>query len=49
MSDTDILIGAGTVLNKEQAEKCIEAGAKFIVGPDFNLETVKFCRKKKLP
>ena len=48
LNDTDILIGAGTVLNKEQAEKCIEAGAKFIVSPAFNLETVEFCREKEV-
>lgn len=46
--DTDILIGAGTVLNKEQTGKCIEAGAKFIVSPAFNLETVEFCREKEV-
>lgn len=48
LNDTDILIGAGTVLSCEQAEKCIEAGAKFIVGPAFNLETVEFCREKEV-
>lgn len=46
--DTDILIGAGTVLSREQAGKCIEAGAKFIVSPAFNLETVEFCREKEV-
>ena len=40
----DVLIGAGTVLDAKQAEKCVEAGAKFIVSPAFNLETVEFCR-----
>ena len=48
LNDTDILIGAGTVLNREQAEKCIEAGAKFIVSPAFNLETIEFCRAKEV-
>ena len=47
-NDTDLLIGAGTVLNPEQAEKCIESGAKFIVSPAFNLETVEFCRAKEV-
>ena len=47
-NDTDLLIGAGTVLNPEQAEKCIEAGAKFIVSPAFNLETVRFCREQEV-
>ena len=47
-SNTDILIGAGTVLDKQTAEKCIEAGAKFIVSPAFDAETVKFCREKNV-
>ena len=48
LNDTDVLIGAGTVLSRAQAEKCIEAGAKFIVSPAFNLETVEFCRAKEV-
>jgi 2-dehydro-3-deoxyphosphogluconate aldolase/(4S)-4-hydroxy-2-oxoglutarate aldolase len=48
LNDTDILIGAGTVLDKEQAKDCIEAGAKFIVSPAFNLATVEFCRAKEI-
>ncbi|MDQ6786200.1 MAG: bifunctional 4-hydroxy-2-oxoglutarate aldolase/2-dehydro-3-deoxy-phosphogluconate aldolase [Acidobacteriota bacterium] len=47
-SNTEILLGAGTVLDKNQAEKCIEAGAKFVVSPVFDTETVKFCREKKV-
>nr|MDQ3323882.1 bifunctional 2-keto-4-hydroxyglutarate aldolase/2-keto-3-deoxy-6-phosphogluconate aldolase [Acidobacteriota bacterium] len=30
------IIGAGTVLDKETAQKCIEAGAEFIVSPILN-------------
>jgi len=48
LNDTDVLIGAGTVLSRAQAEKCIEAGAKFVVSPAFNLETVEFCRAKEV-
>ncbi|MDQ2747339.1 MAG: bifunctional 4-hydroxy-2-oxoglutarate aldolase/2-dehydro-3-deoxy-phosphogluconate aldolase [Acidobacteriota bacterium] len=39
-----VLLGAGTVLNVEQAEQCFKAGAKFIVSPILNLDVVKFCR-----
>ena len=39
----DALIGAGTVLTAEQAENCIAAGAKFIISPALNLETIKIC------
>ncbi len=42
------LIGAGTVLTTEQARACIEAGAKFIISPALNLETVEFCRQNEV-
>lgn len=41
----DILIGAGTVLNREQAIAAKEAGATFIVSPGFNPNTVKACQE----
>lgn len=47
-TDSGVLVGAGTVLDKNQAEKCVEAGAKFIVSPAFDAETVKFCRDKEI-
>ena len=47
-SNTDVLIGAGTVLDKQTAQKCIEASAKFIVSPAYDAETVKFCRDKNV-
>ena len=40
----EALIGAGTVLDPETAQKCIEAGAQFIVSPALNEETIAFCR-----
>ena len=42
------VIGAGTVLDKQTAEKCIEAGAKFIVSPILDLETVSFCNRSEI-
>ncbi len=42
------IIGAGTVLDKETARKCIEAGAKFIVSPAFNAEIVAFCNQNEI-
>ena len=47
-SNPDILLGAGTILTREQAENCVEAGAKFIVSPAFDAETVRFCRDNKI-
>lgn len=41
----NVLIGAGTVLDKDQAADCINSGARFIVSPAFDSETVKFCRE----
>lgn len=43
-----ILVGAGTVLDKRQAEDCIRAGAGFVVSPAFDLETVLFCRENEI-
>ena len=43
-----VVIGAGTVLDKQTAEKCIEAGAKFIVSPILDLETVSFCNRSEI-
>ncbi|MBA3692455.1 MAG: bifunctional 4-hydroxy-2-oxoglutarate aldolase/2-dehydro-3-deoxy-phosphogluconate aldolase [Acidobacteria bacterium] len=42
------VIGAGTVLDRQSAEKCIEAGAKFIVSPILDLETVSFCNENEI-
>ena len=42
-SHPDMLVGAGTVLNTEQADRAMAAGAKFIVTPGFNERVVKHC------
>ncbi|WP_429052313.1 bifunctional 4-hydroxy-2-oxoglutarate aldolase/2-dehydro-3-deoxy-phosphogluconate aldolase [Aeromonas veronii] len=42
----DLLIGAGTVLNREQVDAAIDAGADFIVSPGFNPTTVQYCLDK---
>lgn len=44
----DMLVGAGTVLSKEQVDKAIESGAKFIVSPGLNEEVVKYCKEKNI-
>lgn len=38
----DMLVGAGTVLTIEEAEKALQAGARFIVSPGFDEEIVDF-------
>jgi len=42
-SRPDVLVGAGTVLSVEQAEKAIGAGARFVVAPGFDAEVVDYC------
>ena len=39
----EMLVGAGTVLTKEQVDKAVECGAKFIVSPGLNPEIVRYC------
>jgi 2-dehydro-3-deoxyphosphogluconate aldolase / (4S)-4-hydroxy-2-oxoglutarate aldolase len=41
----EILVGAGTVLDPETAERCIGAGAQFVVSPALNLKTIALCRR----
>jgi len=42
---SELLIGAGTVLDAATAKRCIDAGAEFIVSPGFDFETVKFAKQ----
>ena len=44
-----LFVGAGTILNKKQAEIAIGAGAKFVVSPGFLEEVVIYCQEKKIP
>ena len=37
----EILVGAGTVMDSETAQRCLDAGAQFLVSPGFDLETVR--------
>src|SRR6266852_1872756 len=39
----EAVIGAGTVLDPETADRCIQAGAQFIVSPALNEETIRLC------
>jgi 2-dehydro-3-deoxyphosphogluconate aldolase/(4S)-4-hydroxy-2-oxoglutarate aldolase len=42
---TEALVGAGTVLDPETANTCIAAGARFVVSPALNLETISYCKR----
>lgn len=45
---TDIVVGAGTVLDTETARACILAGAEFIVSPSLDVDTLKLCNRYKI-
>ncbi len=41
----DAMVGAGSVLDAETARSCIIAGARFIVSPMFDRQTIEMCRR----
>ena len=45
----NLLVGAGTVLDAVQAERAVEAGARFIVSPGFDEEVVRRCQELSVP
>ena len=45
----EVCVGAGTVLNLEQAKLAIEMGAKFIVSPGYSEEVVSWCVENNIP
>jgi 2-dehydro-3-deoxyphosphogluconate aldolase / (4S)-4-hydroxy-2-oxoglutarate aldolase len=47
--ERNILVGAGTVLDTSQAERAVEAGARFIVSPGFDEEVVRRCQELSVP
>ncbi|MEO7658393.1 MAG: bifunctional 2-keto-4-hydroxyglutarate aldolase/2-keto-3-deoxy-6-phosphogluconate aldolase [Pyrinomonadaceae bacterium] len=46
---SDVLVGAGTLLDPETARACMLAGAQFIVSPALNLDTITICRRYGVP
>ena len=47
--DKDIALGAGTILQPDQVDQAMEAGATYIVTPGFNGKVVRRCREKGIP
>lgn len=45
----DMNIGAGTVINEEQAIRAVNAGAKFVVSPGFSEKVALYVRKQGIP
>ncbi len=46
---SELIVGAGTVLDSETARIAILAGAKYIVSPAFDLATAKLCNRYQIP
>ncbi len=45
----DMSIGAGTVINAEQCEAALAAGATFIVSPGLSASVAKICNEREIP
>ena len=45
----DMQIGAGTVINAEQCEAALAAGATFIVSPGLSVAVAKICNERGIP
>jgi 2-dehydro-3-deoxyphosphogluconate aldolase/(4S)-4-hydroxy-2-oxoglutarate aldolase len=41
----NVLLGAGTVLDTETARTALLAGARFIVSPTVNIDTIRLCKR----
>ncbi len=45
----DMIVGAGTVVNVEQAKRALDAGSAFLVSPGISRPVVEFALENKLP
>ncbi len=43
----DIVLGAGTVLNTEDAQDCIDAGAEFLLSPVYSRDVLDFASERE--
>lgn len=46
---SDLLVGAGTILDSETARIAILAGAQFIIAPSFAIDVAKLCNRYRIP
>ncbi|WP_135822035.1 bifunctional 4-hydroxy-2-oxoglutarate aldolase/2-dehydro-3-deoxy-phosphogluconate aldolase [Halostella litorea] len=49
LDDTEVVVGAGTVLDAETARAAILAGAEFVVSPSFHEDVVETCNRYGVP
>src|SRR5262245_19733822 len=47
--NADLLVGAGTVLDPDQASVAVDSGAHFVVSPGFDGEVVERCQQLGVP
>jgi 2-dehydro-3-deoxyphosphogluconate aldolase/(4S)-4-hydroxy-2-oxoglutarate aldolase len=47
--DTELLVGAGTVLSIDAAQRAIDAGARFLVSPHTDIELVRWAADRGVP
>ena len=45
----ELIVGAGTVLTKDQADRAVAAGSKFLVSPGLDPELIAYCQEKNYP
>lgn len=48
-TDDQLLVGAGTVLDSETAFNAYQAGARYIVAPNFSSTTASICNRYQIP
>jgi 2-dehydro-3-deoxyphosphogluconate aldolase/(4S)-4-hydroxy-2-oxoglutarate aldolase len=46
---SEMLVGAGTVLNVDTVKRAMDAGSKFIVSPGFSEKVVTYCIEQHIP
>ncbi|WP_121822435.1 bifunctional 4-hydroxy-2-oxoglutarate aldolase/2-dehydro-3-deoxy-phosphogluconate aldolase [Halostella salina] len=49
LDDTEVVVGAGTVLDSETARAASLAGAEFVVSPSFHEDVVETCNRYGVP
>ena len=47
-SDVDIIVGAGTVLDREALDRAVDAGSEFLISPGLNSDLVKYAQEKSV-
>jgi 2-dehydro-3-deoxyphosphogluconate aldolase/(4S)-4-hydroxy-2-oxoglutarate aldolase len=46
---SELLVGAGTVLTRDQVDQAVDAGARFVVSPGFGPAVVRRCQELGVP